>query len=50
MKELNWIANAIIFVIIGLVVGIRNVYMILKDYLKNMDKKSGSDLMEKHMN
>ena len=39
------------FVIFGLAVGVRNVYVILKDYLKNMSdgKNKESELMKRHL-
>ena len=39
------------FTIIGLLVGIRNVYVILKNYLKTMDNGTNkeSELMKRHL-
>lgn len=39
------------FVVFGLLVGIRNVYVILKNYVKTMDngEKKESELMKKHL-
>lgn len=39
------------FVVFGLLVGVRNVYVILKNYVKTMDngKKKESELMKKHL-
>lgn len=41
----------LVFVILGFAVGIRNVYVILRNYLNTMDKSSKreSELMKKHM-
>lgn len=39
------------FVVFGLLVGVRNVYVILKNYVKTMDngEKKESELMKKHL-
>ncbi|MBR0039519.1 MAG: AtpZ/AtpI family protein [Lachnospiraceae bacterium] len=41
----------LVFVILGLVVGIRNVYAILKNYLNSMEnsKNKESELMKRHL-
>lgn len=41
----------LVFVILGLVVGIRNVYAILKNYLDSMEnsKNKESELMKRHL-
>lgn len=41
----------LMFVIIGLAVGIRNVYVILRNYLRSMDTsdRKESELMKKHL-
>ena len=41
----------LIFVLFGFVVGIRNVYVILRNYLKSMDSSENkeSELMKKHL-
>ena len=42
----------LIFVLLGVAVGIRNVYVILRNYLKSMDSSENkeSELMNKHLN
>ena len=46
--NIDWM---LFFVLFGLAVGIRNVYVILKDYLKNMSDGKGkeSELMKRHL-
>ena len=41
----------LIFVLFGFAVGIRNVYVILRNYLKSMDNSANkeSELMKKHL-
>lgn len=41
----------LVFVILGLAVGVRNVYAILKNYLNSMDnsKNKESELMKRHL-
>lgn len=41
----------LIFVILGLAVGVRNVYVILRNYLRTMDTntKKESELMKRHL-
>lgn len=51
LKEKFGIDFMLFFVILGFAVGIRNVYVILKNYLKTMSdgKNSESELMKKHL-
>ena len=51
LKDKFGIDWMLFFVIFGLAVGIRNVYVILKDYLKNMSdgKNKESELMKRHL-
>ena len=41
----------LLFVILGILAGVRNVYVILKNYLDTMDtnKSKESELMRKHL-
>ena len=51
LKERFGIDWMLFFVLFGLAVGIRNVYVILKDYLKHMSdgKNKESELMKRHL-
>lgn len=51
LKEKFKIDWMLFFVLFGIAVGIRNVYVILMDYLKNMSDSKGkeSELMKRHL-
>lgn len=51
LKEKFEIDVMLVFVIIGVVTGVRNVYVILKNYLATMDtsRTKESELMKKHL-
>ena len=51
LKEKFQVDVMLLFVIIGIVTGVRNVYVILKNYLATMDtsRSKESELMKKHL-
>lgn len=51
LKEYFKIDVMLIFVILGILAGVRNVYVILKNYLATMDtsRTKESELMKKHL-
>lgn len=50
IKENLSVDLMLVFVIVGFVVGVRNVYAILKNYLKTMDNSENkeSELLKRH--
>lgn len=49
LKEYFKIDLMLLFVILGVLAGVRNVYVILKNYLATMDTSKESELMKKHL-
>ncbi len=51
IKDYLKIDIMLLFVILGILAGVRNVYVILKNYLATMDtnKSKESELMRKHL-
>ena len=40
----------VIFLIIGIVVGMRNAYMLIKSFINDKEENKQSELIEKHKN